>query len=328
MAKYFFDYTLKTLEEICMLNAKPKFLAKQIYQWVYVKNVLDFHQMHNVSKENQRWLTEMFTFEKICLKAQKPKGDLIYLAIQVNQDTLYCTVNMQNNQPAWYVSLTKTCWTHCDFCQSSSHEWTNSQILQVLVVIQQTLKCKIQHIYLDTYFIDQLDLETFAVLIERFNDAHGFNIGKRKINWLTNGWNFDYHEWIQKSLIIDILFKVYTIDPIVIQQVFPGLILKNQKMLQNMQAFSIDSRNPINLYYYLIDSQNDSLEDLKQLKRFFENQKIYINLISTPKASTNKVMSKHLYNLVSIFANQIVIRQNNAFLDTLTCLQKENIFKK
>ncbi|MCV3734072.1 hypothetical protein OF375_00495 [Ureaplasma miroungigenitalium] len=328
MTDYFFNLDLKALQAICQIHQKPKFLAKQVYQWVYEKNVLDFTQMRNISKENQLWLKETFIFDNVNIKAEKVVGDLIYYAIQVNLSTLYCTVNLQNNQLAWYVSLNKNCAISCAHCQGIQQEWTNSELLHSLIVLQQTLNKKIQHLYLDTYFINQLDLENFVYLVQRFNDPDGFNIGKRKINWLTNGWNFDYEVWTAKTLMIDILFKVYTINPDVCSQWFPHLVLNKQKMMQNMQALSLDSRNAINLYYFLIKTKNDSVEDLKQLKKFIENQKYYINLINYENATTSKVMTKHLYNLVSIFANQIVIRQNNAFSDTATCLQKQNIFKK
>ena len=65
--KSIYDLTLEQLkEELKALGQKP-FRAKQIYEWIYVKNVYDFHQMTNLSKELQETLSNHFSYALLIL---------------------------------------------------------------------------------------------------------------------------------------------------------------------------------------------------------------------------------------------------------------------
>lgn len=54
--KNIFDFTMKELENF----VEPKFRAKQIYEWIYKKNVDDFAQMPNLPKEIRQSLAQNF----------------------------------------------------------------------------------------------------------------------------------------------------------------------------------------------------------------------------------------------------------------------------
>ena len=75
MMKSIYDLTLEQLkEELKALGQKP-FRAKQINEWIYVKNVYDFHQMTNLSKELQETLSNHFSDALLTIKEKQVARD-------------------------------------------------------------------------------------------------------------------------------------------------------------------------------------------------------------------------------------------------------------
>ena len=73
--KSIYDLTLEQLkEELKAMGQKP-FRAKQIYEWIYVKNVYDFHQMTNLSKELQETLSNHFSDALLTIKEKQVARD-------------------------------------------------------------------------------------------------------------------------------------------------------------------------------------------------------------------------------------------------------------
>lgn len=59
---HFFEHTPETLAYWCVEHGMPKFRAKQIFEWVYEKSVIDPALMSNLSGKDRALLTEQMTF--------------------------------------------------------------------------------------------------------------------------------------------------------------------------------------------------------------------------------------------------------------------------
>ncbi|MBF0985417.1 MAG: radical SAM protein, partial [Campylobacter sp.] len=75
--KNIFDFTMKELENF----VEPKFRAKQIYEWIYKKNVDDFAQMLNLPKEIRQSLAQNFYLDPLeCVRSETSSdGSIKYL---------------------------------------------------------------------------------------------------------------------------------------------------------------------------------------------------------------------------------------------------------
>ena len=52
--------TLDQLTKVVLSGGMPKFVAKQLAEWLYKKKVTRFDEMANISKKNQQWLSENY----------------------------------------------------------------------------------------------------------------------------------------------------------------------------------------------------------------------------------------------------------------------------
>ena len=61
----FYNFDLESLEQwLIKQNIKP-YTAKQLFNWVYKKNVKDFKQMTNIGKDNQVLLDSLLIFDQL-----------------------------------------------------------------------------------------------------------------------------------------------------------------------------------------------------------------------------------------------------------------------
>ncbi len=62
MTKSFYDYTLLDMQDILVENGFSKFNAKQLFDWVYKKKIIDQDKWSNVSKKLKIFLIENYDF--------------------------------------------------------------------------------------------------------------------------------------------------------------------------------------------------------------------------------------------------------------------------
>jgi adenine C2-methylase RlmN of 23S rRNA A2503 and tRNA A37 len=74
--KWIYDLSVDRLkEEMNAVNIK-KFVAEQIFSWIYAKNIQDINQWTNISKTNQQILANLYdttldTFLKINIRLKR-----------------------------------------------------------------------------------------------------------------------------------------------------------------------------------------------------------------------------------------------------------------
>tara|TARA_R110002073_G_scaffold239285_1_gene400816 strand:+ start:368803 stop:369948 length:1146 start_codon:yes stop_codon:yes gene_type:complete len=59
---HFFEFTPETFTQWCSLHRMPKFRAKQVFEWVYEKGVVDPQQMTNLSNSDRALLESQISF--------------------------------------------------------------------------------------------------------------------------------------------------------------------------------------------------------------------------------------------------------------------------
>ena len=60
-----YNYKLDELEDYFLSIGEKKFKARQIYDWLYIKNVNDFYKMPNINKSLQEKLSNTFSLDYI-----------------------------------------------------------------------------------------------------------------------------------------------------------------------------------------------------------------------------------------------------------------------
>ena len=110
--------TLPELEQVAAAGRMPRFVAKQLAQWLYEKRVTSFSQMANISKKNQAWLEQFYTIgREEPARAQKSKDGTVKYLFRAGAGRYIESVYIPDHDRATLcVSSQVGCKMNCYFC--------------------------------------------------------------------------------------------------------------------------------------------------------------------------------------------------------------------
>lgn len=118
-------HTLAELQDICLQLGMPKFTAKQIAQWIYVKNIRSIDEMTNISKANREKLDSLFCVG--CsdpIETVKSKDGTVKYLFPTHDGKFVETVYIPDGDRATLcVSCQVGCKMNCLFCQTGKQGW-------------------------------------------------------------------------------------------------------------------------------------------------------------------------------------------------------------
>ena len=110
--------TLSQLEGVAKAGGMPRFVARQIADWIYSKRVTSFAEMINISKKNQAWLAENYEIGRHApVKASKSQdGTVKYLFDAGNGNRIESVMIPDKDRATLCVSSQAGCKMNCYFC--------------------------------------------------------------------------------------------------------------------------------------------------------------------------------------------------------------------
>ena len=67
--------TLEELQGVAQRGKMPRFVGKQLAEWIYDKKVVSFDEMANISKKNKQWLSENYEIGREAPSAAHKSSD-------------------------------------------------------------------------------------------------------------------------------------------------------------------------------------------------------------------------------------------------------------
>lgn len=129
--------TMKELQDMCLQLSMPKFTAKQIAQWIYVKHAHEISEMTNISKANREMLDSSF-----CVGCSSPvettrsKDCTIKFLFSTSDGKYVETVYIpEADRATLCVSCQVGCKMNCLFCQTGKQGWNGN--LSVTDILNQ-----------------------------------------------------------------------------------------------------------------------------------------------------------------------------------------------
>ncbi len=138
--------TLSELEEVTAKGGMPRFVAKQLAQWLYEKKVTSFAEMANISKKNQEWLSREYCVGRVRpdMSRKSSDGTVKYL-FQIAPGKAFESVYIPDKDRATLcVSSQVGCKMNCYFCATGKLGFkmnlTAAQIMNQILSIPPALE--------------------------------------------------------------------------------------------------------------------------------------------------------------------------------------------
>ena len=280
------NYTLDDLKKEMVAISEKEYRAKQIYEWLYKKNVLTFDEMTNLSKELIAKLNEKYYIEdlEILEKLESKDGTKKYLLGLPTGGAIECVLMKYKYGYTLCISTQKGCKMGCKFCASTKAKFEGNlqtgEIVDQILKIQREEGIRISNI---VFMGIGEPLDNFANLINAINiinDPFGIEIGARHISISTSGLADRIRDLADLKTQCTLSISLhYTTDEIRSEIMPINRKYNIEELLDACRYYIKVTGRRISFEYAMIDGLNDSLEDAKRLVSLIKDIKCHVNLI-------------------------------------------------
>jgi len=307
------ELELQEIKEFLKSNNEPEFRAKQIFHWLWKKNVASFDEMNNLPKTLLEKLKTEFSLNqlKITYNVQSKTDKSSKYIFETFDDLLIEGVLIPDKERVTVCISTQVgCPLGCTFCATGTmglkRNLTAAEIYeQVYLLNLEALKIyshNITNIVIMGMGEPLLNLENTQKAIEFITSESGLAMSPSRITLSTVGVVKQLYKLADSlpkynlavSLHSAINEKRSKIMSVNLHNPIPELI-------KALKYYHEKTGARISFEYLMIDKFNDSLDDAKALAEFCRNFPTKINLIEYNSVSNSKFRKSSQENLNAFF---------------------------
>lgn len=263
----------------------PKFIAKQIFDWV-LKGENDPCCFSNIPKNVRDLLSLEYDWDlpKIDTALKSFDGSTKFLLTLKDQKVIEMVLMPSLDRVTLCVSSQVGCRMNCSFCQTAkmglARNMSAGEILAQIVIANRQLKdLKVTNVV----FMGMGEpLDNLAPLIHALKvmtDPCGFGLSKHRVTVSTSGLIPEI-KLLANEIAVSLAISFHTPFEEERSQLMP---VNRKYPLEDLKKalleYPIQTRHGITLEYVMIKGKNDSLRHAKALVKFAHGLKVKVNLI-------------------------------------------------
>ncbi|PJD95383.1 MAG: 23S rRNA (adenine(2503)-C(2))-methyltransferase RlmN [Parachlamydia sp.] len=287
----FFEMTEEELKlQLISLNQKS-FHAKQIFEWVYQKGVMDWNLMTNLSAELRQLLNSQIHLSSMQLVHVKPSTDLeTYKFLwRLKDNRLVESVLICSKQRRTVcVSSQVGCPAKCAFCASGKQGFMRnlrpSEIVEQVVLIDKWLKEKGERVSHVVYMGMGEPLKNYDPVVKSIRQiSHPdlLNISQRRITVSTVGIVEGIKRLAKEGLRVSLVLSLHAPNQHIRQKIIPyARKYPLENIMEAMDDYARSTKRDITFEYTLIAGINDHPDHAFELAHLLKgHQQFAVNLI-------------------------------------------------
>lgn len=280
------NYTLDDLKKEMVAISEKEYRAKQIYEWLYKKNVVTFDEMTNLSKDLILKLNEKYYIEdlKILEKLESKDGTKKYLLGLPTGGAIECVLMKYKYGYTLCISTQKGCRMGCKFCASTKAKFEGNlqtgEIVDQILKIQREEDLRISNIVFMGIGEPLDNFDNLINAINIINDPFGVEIGARHISISTSGLADRIRDLADLKTQCTLSISLhYTTDEIRSEIMPINRRYNIEELLDACRYYIKVTGRRVSFEYAMVNGLNDSLEDAKRLVSLIKDIKCHVNLI-------------------------------------------------
>ncbi len=284
------DIKSLTLDELWTLLeewGEKAFRAKQIYEWLHVRQVTSFEEMTNLSKKLRERLEEscaLIVLEKELVQISKQDGTRKYLFVLPDGNMIESVLMKYKHGNSVCVSSQVGCRMGCRFCASTLdglvRNLSASEILEQIYRIGADIGERISNVVvmgsgepLDNY-------DNLVRFVKMLSDENGLNISQRNITVSTCGLVPRIYDLAEEDFQITLALSLHASSQEKRKELMPiANKYELSEVLEACRAYFGKTGRRITFEYSLVGGVNDTQEDVERLCALVKGMNCHINLI-------------------------------------------------
>lgn len=284
--KNIYNETIESLEETLKANGFKPFAAKQIYDWIYKKKVLDFSLMSNLNKTLRQFLSEHYTVGSLDIfsKQSSHDGTKKYLFSLDDKHLIESVLMVYEYGYSLCVTTQVGCNIGCSFCASGLQKrirnLTIAEMVMQVLEVEKDNAIKITHVVIMGTGEPFDNFDHVMGFIDVINHAHGLEIGARHITVSTSGIVPKIYTFADMKRQVNLAISLHAPN----NQIRSSIMKINDvypihKLIDSVKYYIDKTNRRVTFEYILLDGVNDKLEHANALSDLLRGINCYVNLI-------------------------------------------------
>jgi len=290
MKQYIKDLDYNEVISVLKEFGEKEYRAKLLFIWLYEKNITDFSEMTNFSKELRNMFDERFIVSPLTLEDRQISSidgteKFLFKTLDNNyiESVLIKSEGTDDGRLTICISSQIGCPMGCKFCETAKigfiRNLSTGEILDQICHVRRITGLNNNNIVYMGMGEPLLNYDNVLKSADIMNYTFGFHLSVRKITISTSGIMPAIERFIDEKRPYNMALSLNDTDPekrIIFMPVEKKYPFKNiASMLNN--KFPV-SRNRLTIEY-IMRKDNISPDDAKRLKKMFKYSRVKLNLI-------------------------------------------------
>ena len=328
---------ISELEKFILEIGEAKFRAKQIYEWLHKKLVLNFDEMSNLSlslKGKLKTLAHITSIKEELVRISKLDDTRKYLFELEDGNIIESILMKYKHGNSVCISSQVGCRMGCTFCASTIdglvRNLTAAEMLDQVYSIQKSLGERISNIVIMGSGEPMDNYDNIVKFVRLITSSDGLNISQRNITISTCGIVPRMRKLAEEGLQVTLALSLHAPNDEIRRNLMP--IAKTYSIEDILSACSYyfeKTGRRVSYEYSLVRGVNDNKEEAKRLIELLKNMKGHINPIEERdyKESSKKAIYEFKNELERNGLNVTIRREMGRDIDG-ACGQLRRHYKK
>lgn len=288
--RYFCELSLEELKSWLKEQEEKEFHARQLFEWVYQKGILNWDEMTNLSKNLRTKLSSSFRLPGLkCVKVTDSTDLETYKFLwqladgQLVESVLICS----GDRRTVCVSSQVGCPAKCAFCASGKDGFfrnlNSSEIVEQIVQINAWLKKKDERVSHVVYMGMGEPLKNYPAVVESIRKiCHPdiLNLSQRRITVSTVGIVEGIKQLADEDLKVNLVLSLHAPNQRIRQKIIPyARKYPLEDILSAMDEYAAKTKRDITFEYTLLAGINDHPDHALELGHLLKGKQCTVNLI-------------------------------------------------
>ena len=278
------------LIEVFESIGEPAFRAKQVYDWLWAKGMVDFAQMSNLSKKLREYLQSNFVINAVQIHELQVSSDkTIKCAMRLHDNYVVESVLIPHKQRMTAcISSQVGCSLTCKFCATGKlkrmRNLNADEIVDQVVLVKNTAASRYEAPLTNIVYMGMgeplLNYTEVMKSIDKITDPSGLGMSPKRITVSTAGVAKMIQKLGEDKVKFHLALSLHAANDEKRNQIMPINETNTLDNLADALNYFIDQTGTRPTFEYIAFRDfNDSLEDARELAAFCKRVKSKVNII-------------------------------------------------
>jgi 23S rRNA (adenine2503-C2)-methyltransferase len=284
------------------IGEKP-FRAKQVYEWLWSKNLHSIDEMTNLSKDLREKISQDFTINPVAIDIlQKSKDGTIKNGVKLHDGLMVESVLIPTEiRTTACVSSQVGCSLDCEFCATAKLKRMRNlevaEIVDQVVIIDKQSRLYFKRPLSNIVFMGMgeplMNYKNVVEAIKKITKPEGLGMSPRRITVSTSGIPKMIKMLANEELKVKLALSLHSAIEEKRNQIMPFSVkFPLTEIMDSLQYWYRKTNSVITFEYCIWKGINDELEDIKALIKFCKKVPSKVNIIQYNSVGEGKFEEK------------------------------------